>query len=82
MPATTHRTFRWDDMSVDVLKALYVAYDHTVDNIAADKSIAADFSRLFAQKSGMSTTAEVVVRKLLNLRKKGSKKGGLPTLRH
>ena len=79
---TTHRNVRWDTSSTDALKALYIAFDRTVDDIAADKTLAADFTRKFAQKSGLSTTAKIVVRKLLNLRKKGAKNGGLPTLRH
>ena len=78
----SRRAITWDASALKILRECYIAFDTTVDDIGADNSVKSSFNVMFAQKSGMSTSAEVVYRKLLNLRKKGEANGGLPKIRH
>jgi len=68
----------------NVIRAQYEQFDVPADQITADPTLAAEFTELV--NAALDTTEPVdtakVNRRMLNLRKRGQDKGGLPRLRH
>ena len=64
-----------------VLREMYVEYDTPCDALVSDPAALLSFAEDYAERTGQQVEPAEISRRLLNLRKLGEAKGGLPRLR-
>jgi len=65
----------------NVLIEMYIEYDTACDRLVSDPARLLSFAEDYAERTGQQVEAAQVSHRLLNLRKLGEAKGGLPKLR-
>ena len=65
----------------NVLKQMYVEYDTPCDSLVSDPASLLSFAEDYVERTGQQVEPVQVSHRLLNLRKLGEAKGGLPKLR-
>ena len=64
-----------------LLIELYVENDVPCDQLVSDPESLCEFTKQYAERSGQDVKPKEVSKRMLNLRRRGQDKGGLPRLR-
>ena len=65
----------------DLLVKMYVKNDVPCDQLVSDPDAMVEFTNEYERQSGNTATAKEIGKRLLNLRRRGQNKGGLPRIR-
>ena len=65
----------------EAIVRMYLRWDVTCDDLVSDPDSLAAFATEYIQETGHHVRPRDLARRLLNLRKRGEDKGGLPRLR-